>query len=524
MNANNFQQFVSSNKGKLITFKHQGADISKYVVDVSGEYFTAKKNQTDVKIDGFYYFSDCEMYKPTLIETLATHKYVVLVNNKHTMRDVLFEYEYYIYVNDTLMIAGRELSKVNIEVPIAASYIGEVWATVDGKFTKVWEPDEGVNNYEIKKIKINDELTDNGYICITDLTSNIKTNILIEEYLNYIDVKDSNIKKDFRLEFILKNGKKEGESKCWYPNGQLYYQCSYKEGKLEGEFIMFWDSGFRKKQTYYKEGKKEGECKEWYPKGAVVRLSYYKDNKLEGEWKQWWDNGQLGIECYYKEGKKDGKYKEWYNNKIVYYETYYNEDVLEGEYKKWNENGKLIIHKYYKEGKLEGEYKEYDNGYITIKCYYKEGKLEGEYKKWWSSNGKLRMNTSYNQGKINGEYKSWYEKNGKIDTHCYYNKDGKLDGIFKQYYYRDGGKLEYIKNLALGDLVGDVLVRQCYYKEGKKEGEYKEWWNNGKLKCHCYYKEDKKEGEYREWNSDGFLITHYLYKNNKIVQQPPLQV
>jgi hypothetical protein len=151
MNANNFQQFVSSNQGKLITFKRQGVDISKYVVDVCGEYFTCKG--TDAKI--VYYFAECEMYKPTLIEALARHRYVVLIGKKSPMCDAFFEYEYCKEANSTLMVIGKQLSAENPEVGYAAPYIGEVWAIVEGKYTKVWEKTDGsllINGDDLKKI------------------------------------------------------------------------------------------------------------------------------------------------------------------------------------------------------------------------------------------------------------------------------------------------------------------------------------------------------------------------------------
>jgi len=156
MNAQtHFQQFVSSNKGKLITFKHQGVDISKYVVDVCGEYFTCKERETDAKIDGFYYFSDCD--KPTLIETLARHRYVVLIGKKSPMCDAFFEYKYCKEANSTLMVIGKQMSETNPDVGYAAPYIGEVWAIVEGKYTKVWEKTNGsllINGDDLKNIGV----------------------------------------------------------------------------------------------------------------------------------------------------------------------------------------------------------------------------------------------------------------------------------------------------------------------------------------------------------------------------------
>ena len=151
----NFQQFVSSNQGKLITFKHQGATISKYVVDVCGEYFTCKGRETDAKIDGFYYFSDCD--KPTLIEALSRHRYVVLIGKKSPMCDAFFEYKYCKEANSTLMVIGKQLSAANPVVGYAAPYIGEVWAIVEGKYTKVWEKTNDtlfINGDDLKNIGV----------------------------------------------------------------------------------------------------------------------------------------------------------------------------------------------------------------------------------------------------------------------------------------------------------------------------------------------------------------------------------
>lgn len=366
MNANNFQQFVSSNQGKLITFKHQGADISKYVVDVCGEYFTCKGRETDAKIDGFYYFSDCEMYKPTLIEALTRHRYVVLIGKKSPMCDAFFEYKYCKEANSTLMVIGKQLSATNPDVGYAAPYIGEVWAIVEGKYTKVWEKtndtlfingddlknigvikfdsiSEGTKKQsreeEIKEEKVSEKDTGasgpvkieyrgkekiveimnecthkNGkkYIWVRDLSDNGKTKTLFKEYVKYIDGKIDKVNENGRREeYTLKEGKREGEYKRWYKSGQLEIQCHNKEGKREGEYKVWHENGKLDSQCYYKNGKLEGEYKCWNENGQTWIQSYYKEGEIDGEYKSWYFTGKLAIHCYYKEGKLEGEYKGW---------------------------------------------------------------------------------------------------------------------------------------------------------------------------------------------------------------------
>lgn len=50
---------------------------------------------------------------------------------------------------------------------------------------------------------------------------------------------------------------------------------------------------------------------------------------------------------------------------------------------------------------------------------------------------------------------------------------------------------------------------QCTYMEGKLEGKYERWHQNGKKALECMYKEGKVVGEYRLWNEAGTLVSHY---------------
>ena len=91
---------------------------------------------------------------------------------------------------------------------------------------------------------------------------------------------------------------------------------------------------------------------------------------------------------------------------------------------------------------------------------------------------------------------------------------------------------------------GRLSVHCFYNDEGNLEGEFKSWWWNGQLAIHCFYNgtngdpekglkgeykswhdngqlwvrcfyddEGEREGEYREWNEYGQLIKYEIYKN-----------
>ena len=61
---------------------------------------------------------------------------------------------------------------------------------------------------------------------------------------------------------------------------------------------------FGRREEYTKRyGKKEGEYRMWYSNGQLAFQYYYKDGDLEGEYKLWYENGQLWNRMLYKGGQ-----------------------------------------------------------------------------------------------------------------------------------------------------------------------------------------------------------------------------
>jgi len=106
------------------------------------------------------------------------------------------------------------------------------------------------------------------------------------------------------------NGKKDGEHKRWYDNGQLKnlgnydnglfinYQSWFENGNKEiynvpkkdtlYEVSIWFESGQLKQRFYCKNLKKGGEFREWFEDGHLRTIHNYRDNKLNGEWKQYY--------------------------------------------------------------------------------------------------------------------------------------------------------------------------------------------------------------------------------------------
>lgn len=61
----------------------------------------------------------------------------------------------------------------------------------------------------------------------------------------------------------------------------------------------------------------------------------YVNGKLNGEYKTWYSNGNLHTQAFYIHGKLDGIYKKWHENGELYKEASYIDGKLHIIYKMW---------------------------------------------------------------------------------------------------------------------------------------------------------------------------------------------
>ena len=56
------------------------------------------------------------------------------------------------------------------------------------------------------------------------------------------------------------------------------------------------------------------------------------------------------------------------------------------------------------------------------------------------------------------------------------------------------------------------------YKEGKKEGEYSWYYENGQLNWKMNFKDGKREGAYFRYDRNGQLVEKRNYKDGKFIE------
>ena len=108
-----------------------------------------------------------------------------------------------------------------------------------------------------------------------------------------------------------------------------------------------------------------------------------------------------------------------------------------------------------------------------------------------------------------GIVRKYHDKKRTILHKEYFMVNGKIEGEYKTYY--DNGKLDSVYNFVNGKMEGEYkeyystgeLQLICNYVNGKIEGEYKSYHRNGKIERLCNYVNGKKHGESKVYFDNG---------------------
>lgn len=93
---------------------------------------------------------------------------------------------------------------------------------------------------------------------------------------------------------------------------------------------------------------KNGEEKTKYSNGVLRTQGNYRNGKRDGQWYSWYNTGKPWSETYFENGVKNGPTKTWFENGKLRYEGQFTNDIKTGTWKYYDENGnlaKVIDHK-----------------------------------------------------------------------------------------------------------------------------------------------------------------------------------
>ena len=121
----------------------------------------------------------------------------------------------------------------------------------------------------------------------------------------------------------------------------LEKKTNYKNGVLDGPFLIYNTDNKVIEETYYKEGKKNGVFKYYYDDGVLLRTENWTMGVKNGEFKTLYYNGDLQSIEQYKKGLKEGWFEERFPDQKLKRRAFYVKDKLVEE-TVYDQLGKIV--------------------------------------------------------------------------------------------------------------------------------------------------------------------------------------
>lgn len=145
----------------------------------------------------------------------------------------------------------------------------------------------------------------------------------------------------------------------------------------------------------------------------------------------------------------------------------------------------------------DGAYREYfPNGQIFVEGAYEKGDQQGQWT-YWHDNGQKNRTVNYTNGVPDG---SWEV----------YRRDGSLEA--KRSFVNGSRNGEW----TVYDTNGNDPLRIMNFKDGKRHGEWKEWFAPGLQKNESNFVDGLREGPATEWDAEGNKRALANYKGGKL--------
>ncbi|MGQ1889569.1 toxin-antitoxin system YwqK family antitoxin [Thermophagus sp. OGC60D27] len=114
-----------------------------------------------------------------------------------------------------------------------------------------------------------------------------------------------------------------------------------------GTYIEYFPDGTIHLEMTLLNGKKDGPTTYFYPNGQKKEVRFFKANLMDGTWITWDENGNKKAEARYNNGQKDGKWLIWDENGTLRYEMEYSGGAKTGVWSIRDEKGNLISQRQY---------------------------------------------------------------------------------------------------------------------------------------------------------------------------------
>ncbi len=263
-----------------------------------------------------------------------------------------------------------------------------------------------------------------------------------------------------------------------------YQSFTYPNGQVSSEGML-------------RDGKPDGLWKTYYESGQLKSIGKRTDFLLDSTWVFFRENGDTSLIINYRKDLKNGP-RFTISETEVLMEPFVN-DVKQGEGKRLDRKGRVLQTMNFVNGFEEGVSPVFDTtGLLREIVTYRKGFVMT----------REALNRYDREGKKHGYWKTFYD-DWSLHTECYY-RHGLRDGFYKE--YDEKGNLKKITKF-----VNDV--EQVLTADQKPLVVQREYFPSGRVKREASFRDGKREGVWREFDEDGNVINSQTYQKGALVGQ-----
>jgi uncharacterized protein len=260
-----------------------------------------------------------------------------------------------------------------------------------------------------------------------------------------------------------------------------------------GYNVFFHANGNIASEGYMRDGQPDGFWKTYFEDGAIKSEGNRENFELDSIWNFYKNDGQLDRTISFLKGKKSG-FETVYNGDLVLEEIPYLNGQRSGEGRYYYDSGELYRRVNFENDLEEGKGFEYaEDGRVITFLNYKSGFIRS-----------IEKVNRLNIRKERTGYWVLYWPNELVQEEGTWT-NGVRNGVFK--FFKKNGDLDRIEVYSGGEIIegADAAVMLDIRKE---------YYEDGTLRMIGSYREGSKQGVFREYDKSGEIINSYVYENN----------
>jgi antitoxin component YwqK of YwqJK toxin-antitoxin module len=149
---------------------------------------------------------------------------------------------------------------------------------------------------------------------------------------------------------------------------------TFNNNEKNGPVTLFYSTGEKAAETFYKKGLMHGEYTVFYKTGEVARKYEMVKDTTQGELTFFYRTGERKLTMNFIDGTRTGESKGYYKNGDLKSTKTYVDDTVQGFCTYYYPNGKTREEHIYKDGVLTSLKYYYESGQLWISKVYRKGK------------------------------------------------------------------------------------------------------------------------------------------------------